>query len=179
MKETCQIPEQQKQKIMNPSSIVRIISGKEEVFIKELSGREYRSELKDIFKSSIGLGYENWKFSPSEPTKKTKTDIGEIFKDATFAQIFTDCNPNLDKLVFTEAQIVCFCKDNYSWLRQEGRSTFFLRKINGEYVVVRIYVLSDDCIYGIRYRLNASHYIWYGVDRHRVVFPVFEKSFIA
>lgn len=159
------------------AQIVRLISGEEKILIKALSGKKFRSKSKKIFKSFIGQGFANWEFISSKATKETPVAVGEIVKNSNFAEIFNYLNPDLDKLVFTQDQIIYFCEVHFKWLRQSGGSTFFLRKIEGVYVVSRIYILSNG-IYGMSYRLDNKNYTWYRDSDHRVVYPI-SKDIIA
>ena len=92
--------------------------------------------------------------------------------DATFVQIFTELNSDLDKLVMTQAQIIRFCEKHPTWLRQEGCATFFLTKVKGEYFVVFVVVRADGLNVDV-YRLEHDN-VWNVSYLHRVVAPQLE-----
>jgi len=152
------------------SGILRLISGGEKLMIETLDGKAYISDAKKTFKSGIDGDFKNWGLNQSGPaTAETLLDVSEMTSDGTFVQIFTGITSDLEKLVMTQAQIIRFCEKHPTWLRQEGYATFFLTKVNGEYFVVSVYVISGGLDVNVD-RLEDDS-VWGGGSRHRVVAP--------
>lgn len=150
--------------------IVRCISVNEKLMIEALDGQEYISDAKKVFKSYIDGDFKNWGLNQAGPaTAETLVNVSEMVKDATFTQIFTDITPDLDKLLFTQAQIINFCEKHPTWLRQEGYGTFFLTKVGDKYFVVSVGVDSDGL--EVRVCRLGRDGIWAAEYRHRVVSP--------
>ncbi len=162
------ITERSKNTSVGGTSITRLIESG--IMIEALDGKAYISNAKNTFKSGIGSNLKNWKLDQKgNATEETLLDIHEIVEDARFSQIFSSINPDLDKLVMTQSQIIRFCEKHPTLLRQEGYATFFLIKENDEYFVVRVYVYSDGLrVYVDRFEDDS---VWLGVSRRRVVSP--------
>jgi len=153
----------------NPS-ILKLISGGEKIMIEALDGKEYISNARKTFKSGIDRDFENWGLNQAGPaTAETLLDVHEMIGDGNFVRIFTDITSDLDKLVMTQNQIIRFCEKHPTWLRQEGYATFFLTKINGEYLVVYVLVHVGGLYVNVS-RLESAN-VWGGACRNRVVSP--------
>jgi hypothetical protein len=132
------------EKIETKSSILKLISGSEKIMIEASDGKATIARAKNTFKSYIDNDFKNWGLdTPGLATPEILLDVHELIQDANFSQIFNSLNSDLDRLVLTQAQIIRFCEKHPTWLNQEGNATFFLTKVNGEYLVVRVSVLSD------------------------------------
>lgn len=175
-----------KKETENPS-ITRVISGAKKLMIEARDGRTLIFNAKEVFKSYIDSDFENWGLNQSGPaTAETLVDVSEITRDATLMQIFTGITPDLEKIVMTQTQIICFCEKYPIWFRQEGYATFFLTKKMAKkklnifqkiwrfffdkptgYFVVYVYVNSD----GLEVRVSrlGRGSVWSGEYRHRVV----------
>lgn len=138
--------------------------------IESSEGRALISKAKSTFRSGIDSDFANWKLNEAaNATPETLLNIYEMANNATFAQMFTELNSDLDKLVMTQAQIIRFCEKYQAWLRQEGRATFFLIKVKNEYFVVSVHILAG----GLRVyvdRLEDGD-VWFASLLHRVVAP--------
>jgi len=156
--------------IEKSSSIVRLISGGEKIMIEALDGKEYISDAKKTFRSFISGDFKNLGLNQSGPaTAEVLLDVHEMVSNGNFVQIFTDISNHLDKLVMTQSQIIRFCEKHPTWLRREGYATLFLTKVNGEYLVVYVFV-SDGGLDVLVSRLGDA-YVWRGEVCHRVVSP--------
>jgi len=152
------------------TSMFNLISAGEKVMIEVLDGRAYISEAKRIFSSFIDGNFKNWGLNKSGPgTLATLVDINEIIEDGNLVKIFTSLNPDLDKLVMTQTQIIRFCEKHPTWLRQEGYTTLFLTKAGNEYFVVSVDVFSGGL--GVSVLRLGLDVVLGGEDRHRVVSP--------
>ena len=121
------------------TSHLTCISFGKNIVIDETDGTETIAQAKDVFPSYIDSDFKNWNLDvPSAPTKKTKTQVFEMIKDGTFAQIFGSFGENLDRLCLTQGQIKVFCRDHADWLRTDGYGTFFLFKVGNEYFVAGV-----------------------------------------
>jgi len=159
-----------KNRVKNRTSILQVISRGEKLMVEALDGQVYISDAKRVFKSYIDGDFKNWGLNQSGPaTAETLLDVSEMTSDGTFVQIFTGITSYLDKIVMTQAQIIRFCEKHPTWLRQEGYATFFLTKVNGEYFVVDVSVLSDGLEVNV-FRLERDN-VWIGEYHHRVVSP--------
>jgi hypothetical protein len=154
-------------------SILKLISAGEKIMIESSDGKALISKAKNTFKSWIDPDFANWKLNETgAATPETLLDVYEMANNATFVQMFSELNSDLDKLVMTQAQIIRFCEKHPTWLRQEGNATFFLTKVNGEYFVVFVYVRAGGLRVGVR-RLGGGH-VWGASRLRRVVAPQLE-----
>jgi len=152
------------------SPILRLISGGEKIIIEALDGKATIADSRDIFKSHVDPDFVNWRLNdPGLATFETLIDVYEMVRPASFTQIFSGLNTDLNKLVLTQHQIIRFCAKHPTWLRREGNATLFLIKVNGEYFVADVYVNSDG-LYVHVYRFGHGH-VWSASGAHRIVVP--------
>ena len=152
---------------MKNNEFLRLISGDEEVVIGATDGMDTIAEAKSTFSGWIDRDFVGYGTNVSgRPTKSTKTQVFEMTKNGTFAQIFGGFGENLDRLCLTQSQIIRFVKGHEKWLRTDGYGTFFLFKENGEFFVAFVYRfvgvlevfacrLSYDDVWGAEYRLRV------------------------
>jgi hypothetical protein len=161
--------------VVTKPSILKLISVGEKIMIESSDGKALISKAKNTFKSSIDFDFTNFKLNKAGiATYETLLDVYEMANDATFVQMFSELNSDLDKLAMTQAQIIRFCEKHPTWLRQEGYPTFFLIKVNGEYFVVCVSMGSGGLDVHV-YRLeDDSVSVWGAEHRHRVVAPQLE-----
>ncbi|MFA5109694.1 MAG: hypothetical protein WC458_04100 [Patescibacteria group bacterium] len=164
--------------------ITKIIPDNLKLPVRELDGRLIISKATDVFgwvdSNFRKLGLDK----PSRPTKKVNALVSEIIGDGTFIRIFTDINPNLEKSVMTLSQIIEFCKNYPSWLKQRGETlfltekkrsifqkiwNFILRRKLRKYFVVHVHVFSDGLDAYVH--LLEDGYVWRGECRYCVVSP--------
>lgn len=152
------------------SSMLSLISVGEKVMIEALDGKAYIADAKQTFRSFIDGNFKSWGLNKSGPaTLETLVDIHEVVEDGNLVKIFTSLNPDLEKVVMTQAQIIRFCEKHPTWLRREGYGTFFLTKVSDEYVVVFVSVNSGGLLVYVDRLGNAD--VLYGRYRYRVVSP--------
>jgi hypothetical protein len=155
---------------MATKQILRKISGGENLMIESLDGRSTIADAEKIFKSSIDGNFQHWELNEAgKATKQLLVDVREMVQDATFIQIFTSINVDLDKVAMTQHQIIRFCEKHPTWLCQNGYATFFLTKENNEYFVVSVCVFSAALAVCVN-RVGFDH-VWVGKSRSRVVSP--------
>ncbi len=83
--------------------------------------------------------------------------------------MFNSLSTDLDKLCLTQDQIIEFCTNHPSWLRQDGYGTFFLFKVKDEFFVCSVHVRDGGLCVGVD-RL-ADGCVWDADGAHRVVVP--------
>jgi len=151
-------------------SILKLISGSENLIIEKLDGQKYIGRAKEVFKSYIDSDFNGWGLNEAgEATGETSAQVYELTADAIFAKMFTSLTGDLDKLCLSQNQIIRFCEKHPNWLRQEGYATFFLFKMNGEYFVAYVRVLGDGLFVDVR--RFARDRVWDAEYRHRLVVP--------
>lgn len=137
-------------------------------------GTQTIAKAKDVFTSLIDYDFVNWKTDIKEKdTKKTQLEVYEMTTDATFSQIFTQP----DKMTLTQGQIIKFCKNHKSVLKQDNYGTLFLFKVGEEFFVACVYVYSDDRLSVYVYRLSFGN-VWYAGDGRRVVLPQLTTKYL-
>lgn len=102
-------------------------------------------------------------------SRETEVKVYELKQNATFFQMFTSLNDDLNKLCFTQSQIVNFCEKNFEYLRQDGFVTFFLFKENNEFFVAKVNVKFGRQTVFI-HRLDYN-YVWKSEHALRLVAP--------
>ena len=90
----------------------RFISQQNSLFLRFIDGHFSRLGL-DVF---------------DKATEKTEVAIYELFKDATYEQMFNSLSLDRESLCLTQDQIIDFCEHNRDELRKDGYCTFFLFK---------------------------------------------------
>lgn len=151
-------------------SILKLISGGKEIMIESSDGKLCISENKKLFQSYISPDFKNWELNkPGLVTVETLLDVYEMTKDTTLFQMFKSLNSDLDKLVMTQNQIVCFCKKHPIWLHQDGYANFFLIKENNNFFVVSVYVCPISLRVYVNHLRNDS--IWNASFRRRLIVP--------
>ena len=152
-------------------AILRLISGGQSLVIGPTNGTRTLVDASDVFPGGIDSDFRNWDASgPSGPTPETPVEVFELVKDATFEQMFSSVADELDRLCFTEDQIIEFVQTHPSWLRTGGYGTFFPYKRNRKFFVAYVgfhaRVELDVSVYKLGY-----DYVWDAGYRHRVVRP--------
>jgi len=163
--------EKQIYRSLTEGKILRLISQGENLVIDATDGTQTIVEARDIFRSGIDAAFKNWGTNKaSEATEETPVQVYEMYKqNATLAQIFGSLSKDLDKLCFTQSQIINFCEKYSDWLRQDGHATFFMFKVNGQFLVALVYVNAD----GLDVLVNRLGHdrVWLGGYRRRVITP--------
>lgn len=119
--------------------ILELISKGWGLMIEALNGRAYISHTKKTFVLPVDEDFINLGLNKRGPaTPETLLEVREIVADSSFFEVFSSLDPNLDKAVMTQAQIIRFCKKHPDWLRNGGLSTLFLTKSEEKYYVVNV-----------------------------------------
>jgi hypothetical protein len=162
----------QKESIEPPLTnlILKQLSDLDKLVIGTTTGKRTLAKAKNTFCSGIDSDFKNLGTDQAGIAKaETKVSVYELVSHARFAEMFNSLSTDLDKLCLTQDQIIEFCTNQSSWLRQDGYGTFFLFKVKDEFFVCGVYV-DDDGLYANVYRL-AFGYVWGAVYAHRVVVP--------
>ncbi len=129
-------------------------------------------DAKNTFKAGIHIGSYIKNNSINESSINTKETLVrplELIKDAEIYEIFD--SENLDKVYFTQAQIISFC-ENYSHQLSQDSSNLFLFKEKGEYFVANVTMFGGGRnleVHVVR-RLDRGH-IYLGFGSRRVFVP--------
>lgn len=100
---------------------------------------------------------------------KMTMNIYELKQNATFLQMFSSLNEDLNKLCLTQSQIVNFCQKNQKHLSQNG-PTFFLFKEGNKFFVAKVDVFSDGLSVHVYHLENKDTWIA-SVYNYRVITP--------
>ncbi len=152
--------------------VTRLLPGAENLEIGPTDGTEGLDTARDVFGyidpnfESCGIGV---------PSEKMSVSVHEIFKDSTFKEIFGGINSDLNSLCLTQSQIKRFVRDHRGWLRTDGRSNFFLFRVEYRFFVAGVY-LRDDGRLGVCVDPFSNNYVWRSEDRSRVVVPKLDES---
>lgn len=150
--------------------ILKLLSGGKKILLDACDGKEIITNAKDVFLSGIHGDLKNWNTNKlGIATKETEVRVHEMLQNANFAQMFGFLETDLDKLCLTQAQIINFCKKHFSWLRKRGQGTFFLFKVEDQFLVAYVRVCSDVL------RMNVYKFmydiVWNAMYEHRLVVP--------
>ena len=157
--------------VKNPA-ILKLISAGEKIMVEASNGKAIVIKAERTFKSYIEPKFTSFKLNEkSMATPETLLNVYEMVNPGTFAKMFTELNSDLDKLVMTQAQVICFCEKYSIWLSLKEHPTFFLIEANGEYFVACVYVYQT----GLRvYVLNYEYdHCWFCSDDYhfRAIVP--------
>lgn len=90
--------------------------------------------------------------------------------------IFLSLNSDLDKLVLTQTQIIRFCIKYPELLCWHGYGTFFLIKVDGEYLVVHIHGIDAPGQMDAMLGYLEDEVIFDAGYHRRIVVPLISKS---
>jgi len=152
-------------------SILRLISGGENIIIRATSGTKTISSATNVFTWDIDSDFKNWGLDvPGEAKLETPVDVHEMVQDGDFKTIFGSLGREMDDLCLTQEQVIAFVEDHEDWLRKECFATFFLFKVEGKFFVARVSLDAGegpDVSVG-RFSNDSG---WYGDNHHRMVVP--------
>lgn len=152
------------------NEILRLLSGGENIIIPACDMFGTIANAKDVF-SYIDPDFEILGVDKSK-SLTIETDVkvyGTVKNEATFVQMFCSLGVDLDKLCFTQHQIILFCKKHVKWLCVGGCGTFFLFKVNGHFFIADVSVYPDGLFIHRRQFGNGAVF---GADHpHRLVAP--------
>lgn len=157
---------------MNRPRHLKLISADESLAVALSDGRKTIAQATDVF----GYVDSNFKCSgcdvPGPPTGATPVRVYEMTRDGTFKELFGDFGVEIDRLAFTQAQILQFVQHHPHWLKRGGNGTFFLFKSGGEFFVAAVYLFADGRV-GVRLRRFSLERVFRAKKRHRLVVPQF------
>jgi len=146
--------------------------------VEAVDGKVVISNSQEIFRLFIDENFKKLDLNEIQVrTPKTFFDAAEIVSDTKLQQIFFAVNPDLDKIVMTQHQIVEFCQKNRAWLSQGKCVNFFLIKSKKSIFPKspnNYFVVIAHCLYnGLSVRVSQfdCNSAWHGNCRHRVIFP--------
>lgn len=144
-----------------------------DLFLEECDGQQIIANSKNIF-YLIDSDFKNYGANEKGvATPKTPVEVHELVKSGKFSQIFGSMNSDLNKLCFTQSQILNFIKNHKNWLRTDGWGTFFLFKSGEKFFVAGVDVASLGL--DVRVHHFGRGNVWYAERRYRFVFPQLEK----
>lgn len=152
------------------NSILKLISGGETILIDACDGTETLAQAADTFESGIDSDFKNWDANKKGgATAEIAAQVYEMAQNAMFAPMFSSLGSDLDKLCFTQHQIIVFCKKHVNWLRTDGYGTFFLFKVDGQFFVADVNVRVDGL--GVLVPRLGHDRVWNAERLRRVVVP--------
>jgi hypothetical protein len=135
-----------------------------QITIPKTSGKNTIAKSKDFY--YLDSDFKN--YGTDVKSKATKVARGEIFdltKSGTFKEIYEDFGQDLDKLTFTQDQILSVIKN----IQDDVYDYFFLFKIKDEFFVAGV-GWRDGQLGVYAYRFSGDS-VWDAEGRHRVVVP--------
>lgn len=151
----------------NPT--LRLLSRHQSIVIPPCDGTETLENAAKAFEDGLcGDLKKHHINSPSKPTRKTNIRIHELVREATFAQMFSSFDTDLEELCLTLSQIKSFCEIHPDWLDERGW-TFFLFKNEDLFFVALIRTYPTGLNLSIR-QLDDSA-TWSDEYHHRIVTP--------
>lgn len=165
--------------------ITRLISDGKNLTLKALDGTRLFANSLGIFKSFVDCNFVRWGLNKKGiATPVTPIRVDEMQKNGTFLDIFRSLPGTLNQKKLTQNQVIEFCLDLPEWLNHDGLATFFLVPIDESIPIdeekpeansVVIYVRADvNSHFGVNVLHLESSTVWYGKNRHRVVYPRLE-----
>jgi len=148
---------------------LRLISSGMEIIIGPTDGQETIAQARGLFKGWIDKYFVECIGIKDHPTKETSVQVFEMINSRTFGQIFGGFGENLDRLCFSQGQVVSFARNHSKWFRRYGPGTFFLLKINGDYLVARVFWGTGNLDI-VHFPLSYNKF-WEVEDTPRVVVP--------
>jgi hypothetical protein len=116
------------------SEYLRQLYVDEMILLDPTDGTRTIAQATDVFEGGIDADFVNWSLDKSScSTIATSVRVYEHIKDGTFKAIYGTNYPVLDKMVFTQHQIIDFCVKHKDKLRQDGYGTFFLFKKDDDF----------------------------------------------
>ncbi len=164
------VARQRSSEVKQRVKILELISEGREIMIEALNGKAYISHTKKTFVLPVDEDFKNLGLNKRGPaTPETLLEVREIVADGSFFEVFSSLDPNLDRSVMTQAQIIRFCKKHPDWLRNRGLSTLFLTKHEEEYYVVNV-CRCEDYLFVYVHSLIMNN-ICRSKYRYRVISP--------
>lgn len=151
-------------------AILRLISDGKQI-VGTTTGARTIASVSDVFTWDIDPDFKNWGLDvPGEAKPETPVQVYEMVADGDYKAIYGSLGQNLDKLCFTQEQIIAFVRDHKNWLRKGGWATFFLFKVAGEFFVARVYLDAVERPSALASRFSFD-FVWDADYRHHIVLP--------
>jgi len=151
--------------------LLRSISASVPIAIPPTQGERTIVRAKDVF-SEIHQDFEVWKTNiPESPRHETRVGVFEISYDARFNEIFRSSKRAFDQISLTQEQIIAFALTHRSWLSGRLYGTFFLFKVQKDFLVSRVTITRDETLRISPQRL-LDKWILSARDQHRIVLPL-------
>jgi hypothetical protein len=145
------------------------LSRTETLTLDAVNGRRTIVHSKGVF-NYIDYHFRIYKANEAgNATKKTPVSVYQVVKCTGFEKIFGSFHSDVDKLCFTQHQIINFITKYKNWLRTDGKFTFFLFKAHGEYFTAGVCFDVHDSL-GV-FPCRFENGILWPSDQHRVVVP--------
>ncbi len=118
--------------------IVYPVNLKKKLIIKAMpSGYTNIFRSRNVFRNSIDPDFKNLDLDViQKASSETEVKVYELIEDASFLEMFDSIGRELDKLCFTQKQIIYFCKNCF--FSKYGKEVFFLFKENKNYYIANV-----------------------------------------
>jgi len=143
------------------NQILRLISEGHELIVPASDGNRLICDAETTFWSGIDEDFVKWGVNkPGVPTFDSLAQVYEIIGNGTFMDIFQALPGCWNHKWISQNQLIDFCENFASWLRQDGYANFFLikrdekRSVNEDdpeenLAVVSVFVLLDGMSIGV------------------------------
>ena len=145
-------------KLIKGNPYVKCISSGDRLMIDALDGHKFFKDAGDIFEFidltfSINKHYDD---KSVIATSETEVVVSEVVKECNLFKLFDSFDINMQKIWFTEHQIICFVKKYPHWIQTGGFGTLFLFQYKGEFLVANI-LSSANSNFSIYYNKMDPH----------------------
>ena len=162
------------------NSILRLISGEENLILKASDGSRLIYQSANTFKSHLDPDFIAWGLNKKGiATTETRIQIHEMIAEDNFMAIFKSLPGSWAQKVLSQNQIIDFCEQLPEWLKSDACATMFLCRIDETKEVDEknpqnnLVVVSVSVGAGLRariFRLDNDH-VWGAGYARRVVVP--------
>ncbi len=156
------------------TSHLELISSDKEISLDATDGSRFISEAKLTFESDIDQKFEDFRLNKKGgATEKTLVSIYESTKHGTGKKLFKSFKVGLERLAFTQHQVINFCEKHLSCFR-DGQATLFLIKEQGCYFIVSVWanISSSDTRLSTRVARFNEDVFYFGLQCYRVIVPI-------
>lgn len=134
-------------------------------------GKRTLAKMVELFEGFLDNNFVNWGTDvPGEAKSETPFEVFELVKNGTFAQVFGAFGAGLDRLCWSQDQIITFVENHVDLLHPEGWPIFFLFKVGEEFFVAHVFRIDDGQLKAYVYQLSCGR-VWDAVNRIRFVIP--------
>jgi hypothetical protein len=151
-------------------NILRLIS-KGKILLDATDGTELLANAKDVFTGWLDGDFVGYGTNvPGSPVPAVEASVYEMVDDGDYKEVFESFNTaDLDKLCFSQGQIIQFPQKYPKWLHPDGNATFLLFKVGEKLFVARVDRFERK-LWAEVHRFSDD-LVWYAADRLRVVVP--------